>query len=147
MRALLSVYDKTGLEGFAQGLRQLGVELVASGNTSEALRSAGVEHLRVEDVTGSPEMLSGVKTLHPRIHGGILADLSEPDHVLDLERHGIEPIGLVVCNLYPFRAAPSIETIDVGGPDHGAGGSQESRPRHRRGGAGRLRSRPRRAPP
>ena len=116
MRALLSVYDKTGLEEFARGLRELGVELIASGQTSAALRGAGIEHSSVEDVTGSPEMLSGrVKTLHPRIHGAILADLGEPTHLSDLHRHGIEPIGLVACNLYPFRAEPSIETIDIGG--------------------------------
>jgi phosphoribosylaminoimidazolecarboxamide formyltransferase/IMP cyclohydrolase len=117
MRALLSVHDKTGLEGFARGLRLLRVELIASGNTAAMLRGAGIDHLRVEEVTGSPEMLSGrVKTLHPRIHGAILADLDEPSHVLDLANQAIEPIGLVVCNLYPFRAAPSVETIDIGGP-------------------------------
>src|SRR3954462_3182173 len=117
MRALLSVYDKTGLEGFAQGLRQLGFELIASGNTSKALAEAGIEHATVESVTGAPEMLGGrVKTLHPRIHGGILADRSKPEHKADLEAQGIEPIDLVVCNLYPFRSSPSIEMIDVGGP-------------------------------
>ena len=117
MRALLSVYDKTGLEAFAGGLRELGVELVASGGTSAALRAAGIAHVEVETVTGAPEMLSGrVKTLHPRIHGGILADIDEPSHRADLERQGIEPIGLVACNLYPFRSDPSIEMIDVGGP-------------------------------
>ena len=116
MRALLSVYDKTGLGEFARGLCELGVELIASGQTSAALRAAGIEHSSVEEVTGSPEMLSGrVKTLHPRIHGAILADLGEPTHLSDLRLHGIEPIGLVVCNLYPFRAEPSIETIDIGG--------------------------------
>jgi phosphoribosylaminoimidazolecarboxamide formyltransferase/IMP cyclohydrolase len=117
MRALLSVYDKTGLEALGRGLAGLGVELVASGGTSAALAAAGIEHRQVEDVTGAPEMLSGrVKTLHPRIHGGILADLDEPSHREDLAREGIEPIGLVVCNLYPFRATPSIEMIDIGGP-------------------------------
>ena len=116
-RALLSVYDKTGLEAFAKGLVALGFELVASGGTSKALADAGIAHLEVEAVTGAPEMLGGrVKTLHPRIHGGILADRSKPDHLAALEDHGIEPIDLVVCNLYPFRSDPSIELIDVGGP-------------------------------
>ncbi|HLK46341.1 MAG TPA: bifunctional phosphoribosylaminoimidazolecarboxamide formyltransferase/IMP cyclohydrolase PurH, partial [Acidimicrobiales bacterium] len=117
MRALLSVYDKTGLVELARGLEALGVELVASGGTSGALADAGVEHLQVDAVTGSPEMLSGrVKTLHPALHGGILANRDDPAHVADLERAGIAPIDLVVCNLYPFRSSPSIELIDVGGP-------------------------------
>jgi phosphoribosylaminoimidazolecarboxamide formyltransferase/IMP cyclohydrolase len=115
--ALLSVYDKTGLEHLARGLSALGWTLVASGNTSRALTELGVEHRSVESVTGSPEMLGGrVKTLHPKIHGGILADRSKPEHLADLEANGIEPIDLVVCNLYPFRSEPSIEMIDVGGP-------------------------------
>jgi phosphoribosylaminoimidazolecarboxamide formyltransferase/IMP cyclohydrolase len=117
MRALLSVYDKTGLVDLAQGLRDLGWELVASGNTSAALTEAGLEHLGVAEVTGSPEMLGGrVKTLHPRIHGGILADRSRAEHVADLEAQGIDPVDLVVCNLYPFGSDPSVELIDVGGP-------------------------------
>ncbi|HLI14969.1 MAG TPA: bifunctional phosphoribosylaminoimidazolecarboxamide formyltransferase/IMP cyclohydrolase [Acidimicrobiales bacterium] len=117
MRALLSVYDKTGLVAFARGLEALGVELVASGNTAAALASAGVAHREVAEVTGAPEMLGGrVKTLHPAIHGGILADRGDPTHLADLSARGIEPIDLVVCNLYPFAAAPSVEMIDVGGP-------------------------------
>jgi phosphoribosylaminoimidazolecarboxamide formyltransferase/IMP cyclohydrolase len=117
MRALLSPYDKTGLEAFARGLDELGVELVASGNTARLLAGAGIDHLAVEEVTGSPEMLSGrVKTLHPRIHGGILADLDEPSHLADLKANGIEPIGLVVGGLYPFTSQPSVEMIDIGGP-------------------------------
>ncbi len=117
MRALLSVYDKTGIEGFARGLRELGWELLASGNTARALAEAGIEHREVADVTGAPEMLGGrVKTLHPAIHGGILADRSKPEHLADLERQGITPIDLVACNLYPFTSSPSIEMIDVGGP-------------------------------
>jgi len=116
MRALLSVHDKTGLVELARGLRELGWELVASGNTAEALRDAGVDHVQVAEVTGVPELLGGrVKTLHPRIHGGILADRSVPGHLADLEANGIEPIDLVVSNLYPFTATPSIETIDIGG--------------------------------
>jgi phosphoribosylaminoimidazolecarboxamide formyltransferase/IMP cyclohydrolase len=117
MRALLSVHDKTGLVGFGRGLVDLGWELVSSGGTAKALAEAGVPCTPVEDITASPEMLGGrVKTLHPRIHGGILADRSKAEHNADLEAQGIEPIDLVVCNLYPFRSQPSIEMIDVGGP-------------------------------
>ncbi len=117
MRVLLSVYDKTGLEDFARGLVDLGHELIASGGTAAALNQAGIPHATVESVTEAPEMLGGrVKTLHPKLHGGVLADLSNPEHLSDLAGHGIEPIGMVVCNLYPFRSQPSIELIDVGGP-------------------------------
>ena len=117
MRALLSVYDKEGLVELAQGLSDLGWELVASGNTSAKLTEAGIAHIEVADVTGSPEMLGGrVKTLHPKIHGGILADRSKPEHLADLEANGIDAIDLVVSNLYPFSSDPSVELIDVGGP-------------------------------
>jgi phosphoribosylaminoimidazolecarboxamide formyltransferase / IMP cyclohydrolase len=117
VRALLSVYDKEGLVELAQGLVDLGWELVASGNTAAALAGAGVAHLQVAEVTGSPEMLGGrVKTLHPKIHGGILADRDEPSHLADLEANGIKAIDLVVSNLYPFSSDPSIELIDIGGP-------------------------------
>ena len=117
MRALLSVYDKTGLEELARGLTDLGWELISSGGTSHALAVAGIAYREVADVTGAPEMLGGrVKTLHPAIAGGILADRGRPDHLSDLEARGIEPIDLVVCNLYPFRTEPSIEMIDIGGP-------------------------------
>lgn len=117
MRALLSVYDKTGLIGFARGLEELGWELIASGQTAAALVEAGIGHVDVASVTASPEMLGGrVKTLHPKIHGGILADRSKPEHLADLEANDIEAIDLVVCNLYPFSSDPSIELIDVGGP-------------------------------
>ncbi len=117
MRALLSVYDKEGLVEFARGLSDLGWELIATGNTSATLGGAGVAHTEVADVTGSPEMLGGrVKTLHPMIHGGILADRSKPEHLADLEANGIDAIDLVVVNLYPFSSDPSIELIDVGGP-------------------------------
>ena len=116
-RALLSVYDKTGLLELARGLEELGWELVASGKTAAALAEAAIGHRQVAEVTGAPEMLGGrVKTLHPAIHGGILADRSVPGHLADLERQGIVPIDLVVCNLYPFESEPSIEMIDVGGP-------------------------------
>ena len=117
MRALLSVYDKTGLLELAKGLRELGWELVSSGGTSKALREAGIETIEVESVTGAPEMLDGrVKTLHPKLHGGILADRSKPEHLSSIAEHDITLIDLVVCNLYPFTSNPSIELIDVGGP-------------------------------
>ena len=117
MRALLSVYDKTGLVELARGLRELGWELVASGNTAKALDDAGIAHVPVADLTGFPELLGGrVKTLHPRVHGGILADRSVPEHMADLAAQGIAPIDLVVSNLYPFETSPSIESIDIGGP-------------------------------
>ncbi len=116
-RALLSVWDKTGLADFARALDELGFELVASGNTAGALREVGVPVTAVEDVTGAPEMLDGrVKTLHPRIHGGLLADLGKEGHRADLESQSIEPFDLVVSNLYPFTESPDIETIDIGGP-------------------------------
>jgi phosphoribosylaminoimidazolecarboxamide formyltransferase/IMP cyclohydrolase len=117
VRALLSVYDKTGLTELASGLVGLGWDLVASGNTARALADAGIDHVEVATLTGAPEMLGGrVKTLHPTIHGGILADRSEPQHMSDLAAQGIDVIDLVVCNLYPFSSDPSIELIDVGGP-------------------------------
>jgi len=117
VRALLSVYDKTGLVDFARGLSRLGWELVSSGGTAAALTEAGVACTPVEQVTGSPEMLGGrVKTLHPAIHGGILADRDRPEHLADLLAQNIAAIGLVVCNLYPFRSDPSVEMIDIGGP-------------------------------
>ncbi|HUA94359.1 MAG TPA: bifunctional phosphoribosylaminoimidazolecarboxamide formyltransferase/IMP cyclohydrolase [Acidimicrobiales bacterium] len=117
MRALLSVYDKEGLADLASGLVELGWELLASGNTAASLADAGISHLAVSEVTGSPEILGGrVKTLHPAIHGGILADRSVAGHLADLEAEDIEPIDLVVCNLYPFSSNPSVELIDVGGP-------------------------------
>ncbi|MDA8391938.1 MAG: bifunctional phosphoribosylaminoimidazolecarboxamide formyltransferase/IMP cyclohydrolase [Actinomycetota bacterium] len=117
MRALCSVWDKSGIEQFAAGLVGLGWEIVASGRTSAAFSDAGIEHLNVEDVTGWPEMLHGrVKTLHPAIHAGILADRSRPEHMVDLASHGVVPIDMVVCNLYPFASRPGVELIDVGGP-------------------------------
>jgi phosphoribosylaminoimidazolecarboxamide formyltransferase/IMP cyclohydrolase len=116
-RALLSVSDKTGLESLARALHELGVELVSSGGTASAIEAVGVPVTAVADVTGVPEMLDHrVVTLHPRVHGGILADLGNPAHRADLERHGIVPFELVVSNLYPFRDRPGIETIDIGGP-------------------------------
>ena len=104
MRALLSVYRKDGLEEFARGLAELGVELVASGGTASALEDAGLEVTRVEQLTEVPEMLGGrVKTLHPRLHAGILARREVEDDTRALEAHGIEPFDLVCVNLYPFE--------------------------------------------
>ena len=117
MRALLSVSDKSGLVAFAQGLDELGFELVSSGGTYAALIAAGLAARSVSEVTGADEMLDGrVKTLHPVIHGGILANRSEPDHMQQLLDREIAPIDLVVSNLYPFVSAPGIENIDIGGP-------------------------------
>jgi len=124
-RALLTVYDKTGLVELAEELVDQGVVLVSSGGTAKALRDAGIAVTPVEEVTGFPEMLGGrVKTLHPNIHGGILADRRKPEHVQELQAQAIEPFDLVVVNLYPFRetvagGAPAdevIEKIDIGGP-------------------------------
>ena len=117
MRALLSVWDKTGLVALAEGLTAQGVELIASGGTATALADAGIAHTTVEATTGAAEMPGGrVKTLHPRIHGGILAQRGDPDHQRWLDEQGIGLIDVVVCNLYPFTSDPSIELIDVGGP-------------------------------
>jgi phosphoribosylaminoimidazolecarboxamide formyltransferase/IMP cyclohydrolase len=125
-RALLSVSDKTGLVDLARGLADLGIELLSTGGTARALTGAGLAVREVADVTGFPEMLDGrVKTLHPAIHGGILARRDVPDHRSALQRHGIGLIDLVVVNLYPFEATvaksgvafdDAIEQIDVGGP-------------------------------
>ncbi|MGD1011664.1 MAG: bifunctional phosphoribosylaminoimidazolecarboxamide formyltransferase/IMP cyclohydrolase [Acidimicrobiales bacterium] len=117
MRALLSVYDKSGLEGFASGLNALGIELVASGGTARALVAAGIPHAEVAQVTGVPEMLGGrVKTLHPAIHAGILADRSLQSHLEDLAAQDITAIDIVACNLYPFESHPSVDAMDIGGP-------------------------------
>ncbi len=116
-RALLSVYDKSGVVELARGLVDLGWELVSSGGTAAAIGGAGLPVIDVADYTGSPIMLGHrVVTLHPRIHGGILADRDDPEHRADLEAHDIAPIDLVVANLYPFGTDPSIEMIDIGGP-------------------------------
>ena len=116
-RALISVFDKTGVEDLGRGLVERGWDIVASVSTGAALEAAGVAHTRLADLTGFAEMLDHrVVTLHPAVHGGILADRSIPQHLTDLEMHGIDPIDLVVVNLYPFREKPGIETIDIGGP-------------------------------
>jgi phosphoribosylaminoimidazolecarboxamide formyltransferase/IMP cyclohydrolase len=125
-RALLGVSDKTGLVDFARVLQRHGVEILSTGGTKAELEKGGVRVKSVEDFTGSPEMLDGrVKTLHPKIHGGILARRAEPSHQQQMRQHGIEPIDLVVVNFYPFEqtvAKPNvsleeaIENIDIGGP-------------------------------
>ena len=115
--ALLSVFDKTGVVGLARGLVGLGWKLISSGGTARVVAGAGLPVTDVADHTGSPVMLGHrVVTLHPRIHGGILADRDDPDHRADLVANDIDPIDLVVVNLYPFRDEPGIEMIDIGGP-------------------------------
>ncbi|NLC58451.1 MAG: bifunctional phosphoribosylaminoimidazolecarboxamide formyltransferase/IMP cyclohydrolase [Armatimonadetes bacterium] len=125
-RALISVSEKTGVVEFARGLTALGVEILSTGGTAKALTDAGVPVVPVEQATGFPEMMEGrVKTLHPKIHGGILADRSKPDHLAQAQAHGIGLIDLVCVNLYPFAATVArpdvtlemaIENIDIGGP-------------------------------
>lgn len=125
-RALMSVSDKTGIVEFARALRSFGVEILSTGGTAKTLRGAGLEVRDVSDVTEFPEMMDGrVKTLHPRIHGGILAVRDNAEHVAALEEHGIVPIDLVVINLYPFEQTiaregvaldEAVEQIDIGGP-------------------------------
>ncbi|MBA2442084.1 MAG: bifunctional phosphoribosylaminoimidazolecarboxamide formyltransferase/IMP cyclohydrolase [Rubrobacter sp.] len=126
-RALVSVSDKTGVVDFARRLSELGFEVISTGGTAREISSSGVEVIPVEEVTGHPEILGGrVKTLHPKVHGGILADLEDPDQVMELAGHGIGPVDLVCVNLYPFERTlaenpdldekDAIEQIDVGGP-------------------------------
>ncbi len=125
-RALISVHDKTGVVEFARGLADLGVEILSTGGTAKLLRESGVPVVDVAQVTGFPEMLDGrVKTLHPKVHGGILARRDRPEHMVALEAHGIGRIDLVAVTLYPFEAtvaAPgvtldeAVENIDIGGP-------------------------------
>jgi phosphoribosylaminoimidazolecarboxamide formyltransferase/IMP cyclohydrolase len=124
-RALLSVSDKTGLVDFARALSARGVELLSTGGTAKALRDAGLAVTDVSAVTGSPEMMDGrVKTLHPKIHGALLALRDHPEHAAAMREHGIAGIDLLVCNLYPFEATAAkgagfeetIENIDIGGP-------------------------------
>jgi len=125
-RALVSVSDKTGIIELAKGIQALGAEILSTGGTAKALRDAGIAVTDVAAYTGSPEILDGrVKTLHPRIHGGLLGRRSLPAHVEQMKQHNIGPIDLVVVNLYPFEATISkancpfeeaIENIDIGGP-------------------------------
>src|SRR3954454_8043964 len=136
-RALISVYDKTGVVDFARGLARLGVSIVSTGGTAAALREAGLDVTDVSELTGSPEILDGrVKTLHPRLHAALLAVRDNPDHASTLEAEGIEPIDLVCVNLYPFEQtvageqateAEAIENIDVGGPTMIRGGGKNHR--------------------
>ena len=125
-RALISVSDKTGIVDFAQELKSFGVQIISTGGTAKTLRDAGLEVLDVADVTGFPEMMDGrVKTLHPKIHGGLLALRDNSEHAAAMEKHGIDPIDMVVINLYPFEQTvaregieldEAIEQIDIGGP-------------------------------
>jgi phosphoribosylaminoimidazolecarboxamide formyltransferase/IMP cyclohydrolase len=125
-RALISVYDKTGIEAFAQSLADMGVEIVSSGGTAKALAQAGIPVRFAEEWTGFPQMLGHrVVTLHPKIHGGILALRDDPAHQADMKKYGIEPIDLVCVGLYPFEEviakpgtslAEAVEMIDIGGP-------------------------------
>jgi phosphoribosylaminoimidazolecarboxamide formyltransferase/IMP cyclohydrolase len=125
-RALISVSDKAGVVDFAKGLAKLGIEILSTGGTAKVLRDAGVPVIEVADYTGFPEMMDGrLKTLHPKIHGGILQRRDNPKDVFDCQKHGIGPIDLVVVNLYPFQktvARPNVtleealENIDIGGP-------------------------------
>ena len=125
-RALLSLTDKTGLVQFARSLNELGVELVSTGGTAKAIKDAGIPVKDVAEVTGFPEMLDGrVKTIHPRVAGGILAMRSKPDHMEAIAAHGIPAIDMVVVNLYAFEKVAAdksasvdhlIENIDIGGP-------------------------------
>lgn len=126
-RALISVYDKTGIIDFARELDKLGVEMISTGRTLKTLEAAGIRSVKhVSEVTEFPEILEGrIKTEHPKLMGGILALRDNEEHRKELERHGIEPIDLVVCNLYPFETVTAgganlktaLENIDIGGPN------------------------------
>ena len=123
--ALISVYNKESVAEFAKSLSEIGIQIISSGGTSRALKKAGIKVTDLSEFTGYPEMMDGrVKTLHPKIHGGILMDRDKESHVKEAEKNGIIPIDLVVANLYPFEETilgePSleeaIENIDIGGP-------------------------------
>ena len=125
-RALISLTDKSGIEDFARQLREMGVEILSTGGTAKKMRDNGIEVMDVSDFTGFPEMLDGrVKTLHPKVHGGILAQKTNPEHLAQMEAHGLQPIDLIAVNLYAFdktvadpdcTLANAIENIDIGGP-------------------------------
>lgn len=116
-RALVSVADKTGIADLSKSLKANDWEIIASGGTAEHLREVDIEVTSVSEITGFPEILSGrVKTLHPKIFGGILADRKNQEHLYDLVRQQIMPVEMVVCNFYPFEQQPSVEMIDIGGP-------------------------------
>src|SRR5437016_6900530 len=125
-RALVSVSDKAGIVDFVRELKRFGVEIISTGGTAKVLRDAGLAVRDVSDVTKFPEMMDGrIKTLHPRIHGGLLAVRDNPEHLAAMSEHEIEPIDMVVVNLYPFEQTilrkgvtleEAIEQIDIGGP-------------------------------
>src|SRR5215510_1749889 len=111
-RALISVSDKTGIVDFARELKAFGIEIISTGGTAKTLRDAGIEVRDVSEVTGFPEMMDGrIKTLHPKIHGGLLALRDNPEHVAAMREHGIEPIDMVVVNLYPFEETIKRENV------------------------------------
>ncbi|MDA8166019.1 MAG: IMP cyclohydrolase [Desulfobacteraceae bacterium] len=125
-RALISLTDKSGIEGFAKELEQLGIEILSTGGTAKKLRENGIAVKDVAELTGFPEMLDGrVKTLHPKVHGGILAQRDNPKHQAQMKEYGLLPIDIIAVNLYAFEKATSdpactlenaIENIDIGGP-------------------------------
>src|SRR5882757_2044869 len=124
-RALISVSDKTGLIEFARSLASHGIDLVSTGGTAKAIKDAGLKVMDVAELTGFPEMMDGrVKTLHPKVHGGLLAIRDNKEHAGAMAAHGIRPIDLLVVNLYPFEATVAkgapyddcVENIDIGGP-------------------------------
>ena len=136
-RALLSVSDKSGLVELATALAAQGVDLVSTGGTAKAIRDAGLPVRDVADLTGFPEMMDGrVKTLHPMVHGGLLAVRDEPSHIAAMEEHGIGAIDLAIVNLYPFAATVArgaerddiIENIDIGGPAMVRSAAKKPRP-------------------
>ena len=146
-RALLSVSDKTGLVDFARGLSAQGVELISTGGTAKALREAGLKVTDVAEITQSPEMMDGrVKTLHPKIHGGLLAVRGKDTHEQALKDHAIPKIDLLAVNLYPFESTAAsgadfsacVEDIDIGGPALIRGGAKNHAERHRRRRSRRL---------
>ena len=125
-RAIISVTDKSGIVDFAKSLSEFGVEILSTGGTAKTLRSGGVEVVDISEYTGFPEMMDGrVKTLHPKVHGGLLGLRSNPDHVSMMKEHGIKAIDMVVVNLYQFEKTvakqgvtldEAVENIDIGGP-------------------------------
>jgi len=125
-RAIISLSDKTGIQELARSLQNFGVEILSTGGTAKVLRESGLKVMDVSEYTGFPEMLDGrVKTLHPKVHGGLLGIRDNPAHVRKMKEHGIQPIDMVVINLYPFEATvakssctleEAIENIDIGGP-------------------------------
>ena len=149
MRALISVSDKTGIVELAKELTGLGVEIISTGGTYRKLTEAGIKAIEVSELTGFPECLDGrVKTLHPVVHAGLLAMRSNPEHMRQLEELHIEPIDMVIVNLYPFKATimkdgvtreDAVENIDIGRPHHAAGGGEELSGCGRCGGSCRLR--------